>query len=127
MARKRALRKNPAFLVALVPYIPYIAAGVGGLVAVNYAASTASSARDAATQWVGPTLGGGGGYLLARTRKLDIPYQVVSTVMGVGAGLVAQNMYNRFAAKQAVAQEAAAEKKWCDDSPVLSWFAPSCY
>ena len=122
--RKIQVRKNIAFLI---PAIPYIAVGLAGVVGLSYASSATAGAADNFAKVTGPLVGGAGGYLIARSRKLDMAYQIAGAGLGVGLGFIAQKTYERMAAKAVEQQQISEAQKWCNDSPVMSWFAPSCY
>jgi len=122
--RQIPVRKNFAFLVPLVPYIPYIAAGVAGLFAVNYATSTAEKAGNVATQYIGAGIGAGGGYLIARRKKMDVPYQIAATVLGGALGLLAQKAYEKATEKAEESAEAAREAAYQEQ---WSWYDPTSW
>lgn len=123
---------------------PVIIAGVGGVAAL----STYMLAPEGTTKkYFGPAplLGAGTAFLATYTTKQDPVVQGVGTAIGYIAGMLIGNMLAKQQIKKsALAQElmkqglseqeaierarkAEEAKAWCEDSPVLSWLAPSCY
>ena len=124
MARKRRnprkipVRKNFAFLIPLAPWLIAGVAGLGGLaLAAKYAAAKTGEAASAASpKLIGPAIGGSSAYLIARSKKMDTPYTIAATTLGLTVGLIGGNIYQKIAKKakekEEAAKEAAYQEQW---------------
>jgi Na+/glutamate symporter len=128
-------KKNFVPFLAVPLLVPALVGGVG-----LYAAY--SAAGTAADKYVNTpaVLGGAVGYTAAAVAKQSAPVQMGSALIGYISGLMIgkwiaerkkQKEIANVAKTQGLTEDEAkkvvADKEWCQNSPVLSWFAPSCY
>ena len=137
MSRHLPVRAKKNFLPLLaVPLLVPALVGGAGLYAAYSAVGTAADKYIT----VPAVFGGALGYTAAAAAKQPLSVQMGSAVVGYIGGIMIgkwladrkkQGEIEKVAQAQGVTEEEAkklvANKEWCENSPILSWFAPSCY